>query len=152
MRTALNLLSITPKQAGWDATLQTNFERISEIIKQFDMQISVQGSTASPSTINIQLKDADGNNIAETFLLRCRICKDDAFAQSTNANIGITGSTTVYATHTANKEYTFQSTAAGLIQVSLVNSTAETVQLRIGPPTICAPLADYTASLKVTHA
>lgn len=146
------LVDIDPGQQGWDATIQNIIDRLESFFHSFDMSIKVQGSTGSPSDIEIQLADQKGANVSKKFQLRVKVTDDGGDADATNATIAVFGSSVVITTHTASKELTIESDATGLMEIRATNGTAETFTLRIGPPAI-QPLAGfYDQSLDVTHA
>lgn len=152
MREELNTLDINAKQAGWDATVQTNFERLAELLRFFDPSISVQGGIATPSTIHIQLKDGNGNNLSEQVYCRIKVCNNGTYNNSTNATIATTGGSTTLLNYTAGKDILVRSDSSGLIELTLTDGVAETVVLRMGPSEVTPTFANYHKTLDVAHA
>ena len=115
------------------------------------MTIETQGDTGNPSNIEIQLQDADGNNVEQETFLRVRCCTEDALTNHATATIASAGSTTVAETVTATKDLIFKSSAAGLFEIAFTNGTANTADLRIGPAFMSPPFGDYENLLQVAH-
>lgn len=118
----------------------------------YDLTLTTQGDTGSPSRVQAQLDDLQGNAVAEADFLRVRVCDDGAYGDATNATIAAAGSTTVAETVTSSKDLVFKSSGAGLFEIDLTNATAETVTLRLGPAPLGSRRADYSPTLDVAHA
>lgn len=112
---------------------------------EYKLEIETQGDTGSPSRIHIQATNA-------TDYLRVRVCDDGDFDNATNATIAAAGNTTLVETMTTSKDLVFKSHTDGQFEIDLTDATAETVTLRIGPAPLSPRMAQYTATLDVTHA
>jgi hypothetical protein len=121
-------------------------------VVRYDMAISVQGDTGSPSTIVITQQDVGGNAIAEVAYLRVRVCDSGAYADATNATIAAGANTTAVETISATKDLILKSHTDGTWTITLTDGTAETVTLRTGPAPIGGRRGDHANSLNVTHA
>lgn len=92
--------------------------------------IQVQGSTASPSTVGVQVVDSSIQNFV---LLRVRVCDNGTLANATNATIAATNGTTVAETHTGTKDLTLKSpvntAATGTLTISGVVIDGETATI-----------------------
>lgn len=148
----LNLQDVLANQSAWDAALQANIAALRGALRTLAMSIFFQGSTSSPSQIKIQLEDSDGSPLAQQFYLRVRVCNNGTLVNSTNATIAASGGTTLAETHTAGKDLTFLSSAAGLIEFTVTDATAETVTIRPAPAVIQPVYANHNNSLQLAHA
>jgi len=148
----LSLLDVVSQQAAWEATVDTNFDTIMAFIKTFVMSIATQGTTSTPSAVEIQMEDANGTAVAEQVAVTVRVSNSGALVNSTNATIAAGGSTTLVEWITSGKHGVFLSDAAGLVELSLTDATAETVTLNIGPAPVKPVFGNYHNSLNVTHA
>jgi hypothetical protein len=119
---------------------------------RYVLSLTTQGTTSGASTVTITLVDAAGQQIKTTDYLRVRICNSGAYATATNATIAAGANTTAVETMTSNKDLVLKSHTDGTFTVTLTDASAETVTLRIGPPTLSGRRGDYTATLNVTHA
>lgn len=120
---------------------------------RYTIALQTQGDTGSPSTIVIELRDAQGDRIAQADALRVRVCDEHAYSPATNATIApdAGSDTTTLETLAADADLVLQSDAAGAFTITLTNATAETVTLRLGPPPVGGRRAAYDATLNVTH-
>lgn len=148
----MNILNVAANQAGWDAPVRANFQALQGKIRTLKMTIAVQGGIASPSTLNIQIQDSNGNNLAETFQLRVRICNNAGWTNATNATIAAGSGTTLLETLTASKDLVLQSNSSGLLVVTLTDATIETVTLRPGAAPFSPSFCDSNNSLNCAHA
>lgn len=149
----LNLHDVLANQAAWDADVQANVVALKNALRTLKPVISVQGSHTSPSTITFQLQDANGFNItSEQFYLRIRVCNNGAYANATNATVAAGAGTTLVETITANKDLVFQSSAAGLVTLTLTDATIETFTVRPAPATIQPVYCNHNVSIDCVHA
>ena len=120
---------------------------------RYTIALQTQGDTGSPSTVIIELRDAQGDRIARADVLRVRVCDADGYAPATNATIApAAGSDTITVeTLAAGTDLVLQSDEAGTFTITLTNATAETMTLRLGPPPVTTRRATYDATLNVTH-
>lgn len=147
-----NFLTVDPKQANWNATINTNNDSIADFIKTIEMVIDTQGDTGTPSDLQLQLQTGEGVDVNEQFQLRVRVSDSAAWANATNATIAAAGSTTLLETFSAGKDLLLQSDANGLVEITMTNATAETVTLRIGPSYLSPQLGKYQNTLDIIHA
>jgi hypothetical protein len=119
---------------------------------RYVIALTTQGTTSGASTVTITLVDSAGQRIKITDYLRVRVCNSGAYANATNATIAAGTNTTAVETMTSNKDLVLKSHTDGTYKVTLTDASAETVTLRIGPPTLSGRRGDYTATLNVTHA
>jgi len=147
----LNLLTVDNGQAAWNATINTNFEKLRDFIKTFASSIATQGDTGNPSSIEVQVQDADGNDVEQEALLRVRVCTEDALTAHATATIAAGAGTSVAETITATKDLILKSSAAGLFTITLTNGTANTADLRFGPSLVSPLFADYEPLVQVAH-
>jgi hypothetical protein len=149
----LNLLSVTPLQENWDASLEAAVNSLKAALRTFNMSIKVHGSHTTPSQVAIQLQNAVGDDLNEQIYVRIRVtdAAGSLYLDAAYATLGIvTG--TLAETTTAGKDLTIQSNSSGLIVVQITDTTAETFTVLLGPPSMCAPFANFNNSLAVTHA
>lgn len=141
----------TAKLNAGSVTVAKLEDIIQDAMATYTFAITVQGTTGSPSTVTITLKDLAGNAIAAANFLRVRVCDSGAYANATNATIAAGTNTTAVETHTATKDLTLQSHTDGIFTITLTDGSAETVTLRIGPA-FSARRADFSTTQNVTHA
>jgi hypothetical protein len=117
----------------------------------YQMAITAQGGTSTPTAVTIAMRDFRGNPVAVTDYLRVRVCNNGGYTNATNASITAGSNTTVVETIVAGKDLVLKSHTDGVFVVSLTDGAAETVTLRIGPPTFSARRADYSPTLNISH-
>ena len=152
MREELQLLDIGAKQAAWDATIQTNIDHLTAMMRFIDPTIESQGGIATPSSIVFQLCDGKGVAIAEVMYLRVRVCDDGDYANASTGTIAAGSGTALVSTYTAGKDLLFKSDANGIVRITYTNGIASTKTLRVGPSELSAVFANYHKSLDITHA
>lgn len=145
----LSLSSVAPTVENWDAVLHAALTALIGALRRFSVAISYQGSISTPSIVNIQILDANGNALAQQFYLRVRVVNSGGYAVATNATITtLTG--TLIQSLTASKDLIIQSNASGLIQLTCTDATIESFGILIGDY-LNSPFADYNASVLVAH-
>lgn len=95
------------------------------------LSLPVQGTTSSPSTLQINNPDAaDG----KPFRVRVRACNSAGYATATNATIAALAGCTIVETHTSTKDLTFQSSpaAAALGTLTISGVVIDTELVTIG--------------------
>lgn len=98
-------------------------------------QVSVPDSTGgSPRTLQIQIKDIQGNDLAETVYLRVGVFQDGAgAAAATNATIAVGGVGTLVRSWTAGKDLSVATDATGRVDLVVTDGTLETVYVLAAP-------------------
>lgn len=147
----LSFPQVDPLQENWDASLQAAIDSLRGALRSFKMTISTQGSHTSPSHVQIQLVDGNGDALAQIVYLRIRVTDNGGYLAATHATIAVFGGTLVE-TVTANKDFVVLSDVNGLIDLTCTDTTIETFGLSIAPATVSPAFADHNNSLTVTHA
>lgn len=116
------------------------------------MAIESQGDVATPSTVHIELVDAQGERVKLVDYLRVRVTDVGHPGTSTAATIGPTGSTTVIETVTTDKDLVLKSDAQGRYELLLTHDQVATAVVRLGVAPVGGRIADWSKSLAVAHA
>lgn len=103
--------------------------KLSDAVVDKLAQVTVSDSAGgSPRTVTIQVKDLQGNNLAEVCYLALAVCQDaDGAALATNATIAIGGTGSLVRSLTATKELVIKTDANGAATVTITDATLETV-------------------------
>ena len=145
-----------PDETGTIATqahVLTAANAIKALLLTFDPEITVQGDTATPSEITIDVLDAGGNVLTGSKLFRVRICDSAGYAVATDAEVSVDTGTTLIESLTTDKDIVVASDpTTGKIFLLVTDATAETVTLRIGPAPLGAIQGNYSTTLNITHA
>ena len=118
----------------------------------YALAITQQGSTATPTSVQITLLDAQGAPAACQDYLRVRICDATGYAAASNATLAAAGTTTTVETLTGGKDLVVRSSSGGVFDLAVTDATAETIVLRLGTAPLSARVADRAGTLSITHA
>lgn len=99
--------------------------KLNTTLQDYLAQVSVaDASGASPQTIDVQVKDAAGNNLSEVIYLEVGVYDDaDLQTESVNGTIADGGSGSFLDAITTNKVYRAKTDSAGLLQVAVSGPT-----------------------------
>ena len=152
MATYHNLLDVLPNNSAWAADWNQNVAIIKNALRTFKLTETVTGSTSVAYKATVQLQDAVGNNVAEQFCLRVRVCDFALITNATNALLSADTGTTLLETITTNKDLYVKSDANGLVSLVISNSVAESFSLLIGHARSNVPFANYNNRLDMSNA
>ena len=150
--------------SGWDVRVDSNFEKLANMIRTFVFLLETQGNTGTPSVVRIQAKDIAGDDLIPTAqdppFLRIRVCDGaGGYVQLPNATIGTFNFGTLVEDQDAGGTPNTDIVAtpgfdSGIPtwEFEITNATAETFTVRVGPPPFSASSASYLGSQEITHA
>lgn len=137
--------------ADWKSDWNINVGISKAVLRTVAVSIQTQGNTGTPSVIDIQLEDAVGAPLSETFYCRVRVANGAGYTNATNATF-VTTTGTLVETYTATKDLVIKSNASGLIRITVTDAVAETFLVLLGAPSLLGTVVNLNNSQSVVHA
>ncbi len=142
----INFLDMLLNMAGWQEEWNLNAGYAKNALRTFHATM-VNGDPVTPYNVSIQLQDAEGNNVAETTIMRVRITDWATYTPSILKTFAATGSTTLLETKTANTDLILKSNASGLITFDVTNPGYGGFKVLLGADVLGPQFANYNNSL-----